>query len=94
MNDLITDSYVIDLVRNAIIMVLMIAAPIMILGILTGLIIAIFQAVTSIQEQTLTFVPKLIVIFIALIYFSFFILNKIIIYTKDLMEVIPKIGNS
>lgn len=93
MNDLITDSYVIDLVRNAIIMVLIIAAPIMILGILTGLIIAIFQAVTSIQEQTLTFVPKLIVIFIALIYFSFFILNKIIIYTKDLMEVIPKIGN-
>lgn len=92
MNDLITDGYVIDLVRDAITMVLIIAAPIMILGILTGLVIAVFQAVTSIQEQTLTFVPKLIVIFIALIYFSFFILNKIVFYTKGLMDVIPKIG--
>lgn len=94
MNDLITDGYVIDLVRNAIFMVLIIAAPIMILGILTGLVIAIFQAVTSIQEQTLTFVPKLIVIFFALIYMSFFIINKIVVYTKDLMEVIPKIGGN
>ena len=56
---------VIDVGRNAMWVVIKVAGPIMFLGLVTGLIIALFQALTTIQEMTLTFVPKIIVIFIA-----------------------------
>ena len=88
-----TDGYIIDLVRQAIYIMFLISAPIMILGVIVGLIIAILQTTTSIQEQTLTFVPKLFVILGALVYFSFFILSKLTDYAKNLFESIPQIVN-
>ncbi|HBT42108.1 MAG TPA: flagellar biosynthetic protein FliQ, partial [Rhodospirillaceae bacterium] len=55
---------VVDIGRNAMWVIIKVAGPIMFLGLVSGLIIALFQALTTIQEMTLTFVPKIIVIFI------------------------------
>lgn len=54
-----TPDQAIDIVRQALIVALMISAPILAVGLVVGLIISIFQAVTQIQEQTLSFVPKI-----------------------------------
>ncbi len=54
------DLHAIELVRDTLIIALKIAAPILLAGVVVGLIISIFQAITSIQEQTLTFVPKIV----------------------------------
>jgi flagellar biosynthetic protein FliQ len=59
-------SEIIDLVREAIIVTIEISAPIMLVGLAVGLIIALFQALTQIQEVTLVFVPKILAIFFAM----------------------------
>jgi len=57
---------IIDLFRQALFLVLQIGAPPMLLGLLVGVIIALFQALTQIQEMTLVFVPKIIVVFLTI----------------------------
>ncbi len=66
--------------------ILLVSAPIMIAGLAIGLVIALFQALTSIQEMTLTFVPKIIVIFIATIVFLPFMMTTLIDFTQDLFD--------
>ena len=58
---------VLDILREAFIRILLISGPALLIGMLVGLVISIFQATTQIQEQTLSFVPKLIAIFLTLI---------------------------
>lgn len=77
MNEII----VIDIARQAIFLVLKVAAPILITSLVVGLIVSILQTVTSIQEQTLTFVPKLIAVFLVIMLFG----NWIITSIKDFM---------
>lgn len=60
------------------------AAPLLLLSMIVGLIISIFQTVTSIQEQTLTFVPKIVAIFIGLLIFGPFMLNTIVGFMERL----------
>ncbi|MBT3787880.1 MAG: flagellar biosynthesis protein FliQ [Alphaproteobacteria bacterium] len=62
-------SQVMDVAQDAIFTLLAVAGPIMIAALVVGLIIAVFQALTQIQEMTLTFVPKIIAIFLALLFF-------------------------
>ena len=62
-----TEELVIDIAREAVFALLKISLPIMLIGLIVGLTIAIFQALTQIQEMTLTFVPKIIVVFLALV---------------------------
>ena len=64
-----TGSEVMDVAQDAIFTLLAVAGPIMIAALVDGLIIAVFQALTQIQEMTLTFVPKIIAIFLALLFF-------------------------
>ncbi|WP_300555892.1 flagellar biosynthesis protein FliQ [Maricaulis sp.] len=64
-----TGSEVLDYAREAIWLMLAMAAPVMIIGLAVGVIVALFQALTQIQEMTLVFVPKIIAIFIALLVF-------------------------
>lgn len=66
-----------DFAREAIFTVLKIGAPIMLIALVVGLIIALFQALTQIQEMTLTFVPKIIVIFVSLLIFLPFIVETL-----------------
>ncbi|MBR6238980.1 MAG: flagellar biosynthesis protein FliQ [Lachnospiraceae bacterium] len=60
------------------------AAPVLLVSLAVGLIVSIFQTVTSIQEQTLTFVPKLLAIFAALIILGHWMLNNMVNYLTDL----------
>lgn len=60
---------VMDVARDAIIVMLQVSTPVMMVGLVVGLVIALFQALTQIQEMTLTFVPKIIAIFASLLLF-------------------------
>jgi len=72
---------------------LLIAAPMLIVGLVTGLIIGAFQAATSINEQTLSFIPKLIAIAATLVIAGPWMLKVLISYTRELFESIPSLIN-
>jgi flagellar biosynthetic protein FliQ len=75
---------VLDLMRNAIYQIIINSAPMLIVSLVIGLVVSIFQTVTSIQEQTLTFVPKLLAIFLSLIIFGSFIMTNLSTYMVNL----------
>jgi flagellar biosynthesis protein FliQ len=77
---------VVEVGREALIVILQAAGPIMIAGMLVGLVIALFQALTTIQEMTLTFVPKIIVIFTAVIVLLPFMMTTVLDFAKTLFE--------
>ena len=60
---MITEGQVLDITRDTIYNIILVSAPLLIISLVVGLVISIFQTVTSIQEQTLTFVPKIIAVF-------------------------------
>ena len=78
----------IQVVQGAIIEVIKIAGPILLIGMAVGLVIAILQATTSIQEQTLTFVPKIAAILVGLIVLGRFLLNDLVQYTRNVFLLI------
>ncbi len=78
-----TETDVVSLMQGALTVTLRVAAPILLLSMSVGLIISILQTTTSIQEQTLTFVPKLLVIFLTIIFFFTYMLHTIVDYTKE-----------
>lgn len=63
---MITEGQVLDIAREALFLIIKVAAPLLLISLIIGLIVSIFQTVTSIQEQTLTFVPKIIAVFLGL----------------------------
>jgi len=75
--------------REALLTVLIIASPLLGLALITGVIISIFQAVTQIQEMTLTFVPKIIAVLLATIIFAPWMLRIIINFTSTLFMNLP-----
>ncbi|EKD38149.1 MAG: hypothetical protein ACD_75C00845G0003 [uncultured bacterium] len=77
----------IDICRKAIQTVLLGSAPMLIIGLIIGLIISIFQAATQINEQTLTFVPKIIAVFVAMLIFGPWLINLLVTFTIGLFEV-------
>jgi flagellar biosynthetic protein FliQ len=81
----------IQIVREAVFETLIVAGPILLVGMVVGLVVAILQATTSIQEQTLTFVPKIAAILAALVLFGRFIMQSLVEYTRRLFESIPNI---
>ncbi len=87
-----TDVIVIKILRESLMTVLIVSAPILGIGMIVGLIVAIFQTTTSIQEQTLTFVPKIIAIFVSIIIFASWIIRTLVDYTGNIFSLIEKIG--
>ena len=79
-----TQGVVLDIMRNAIYNVIINSAPMLFISLIVGLVVSVFQTVTSIQEQTLTFVPKLLSIFVALIVFGSVIMTNLTTYMTDL----------
>lgn len=84
--------FAVQLMRSGVLQTLLISAPLLLVGLAVGLIISIFQATTSIQEQTLTFVPKIAAILGALILFGPWIIVSMIQYTQRLFERIAQLG--
>ena len=84
-----TDATVIQIVRDAFYYVLIIAGPLLLLSLIVGLVISIFQAATSINEQTLTFVPKLVLVFIVTVLALPYMLSNMKTFTITLFNMIP-----
>ncbi len=76
----------VEIMRNGLFLVLKIAAPPLIVSLVIGLIVSIFQTVTSIQEQTLTFVPKVVGIFVTLMFVGNWMLNEMATFAQDLWQ--------
>ena len=74
------------IIRQGLITVLLAAAPVLIIGLAIGLTVSIFQAVTSIQEMTLTFIPKIVGIFTALMIFSPWIIKVVLNFTLGILN--------
>lgn len=81
-----------ELGREALWVVLKVATPIMMAGLVIGLLIALFQALTTIQEMTLTFVPKILVIFTSIIVFLPFMMTTVVEFAKSLFDRIIGLG--
>ena len=77
-------SDVADITRDALFLVIRVAAPILLVSLVVGLIVSIFQTVTSIQEQTLTFVPKIIITFLTIILLGNWMLTQLTGYITTL----------
>ena len=79
-----TEEQVVDITREALFLIIECSAPLLLISLVVGLVISIFQTITSIQEQTLTFVPKIIGVFIGVMIFGSWILTKITDYIQEL----------
>jgi len=84
-----TPEFVIGFGQEAVKMVILIAAPMLGLGLIVGVMVSIFQAATQIQEMTLTFVPKILAVFIGLMLFAPWMLEKLISFTRYCISQIP-----
>jgi flagellar biosynthetic protein FliQ len=82
----VNESEILELGRDAIMVMIKIGAPVMVLALIVGLAISLVQALTQIQEMTLSFVPKVLVIFGALVLFMPFMLTTLIDFTQQLMD--------
>ncbi len=80
---------VIDIAQQSIYTLIIVASPILLTALTVGLLVSIFQAVTSIQEQTLAFVPKIIAVFLALLIFGPFIITTVQEFIIELFKMIP-----
>ncbi|HZK34567.1 MAG TPA: flagellar biosynthesis protein FliQ [Bacillota bacterium] len=82
---------IMDILRDAITTTLKAAAPILLVALVVGFAISILQATTQIQEQTMTFVPKILAVFIALIIFGSFMFNTLVAFTMRIFDYISNI---
>lgn len=81
---MITQDAVLDIARDAIFNIVILSAPLLLVSLIVGLIISIFQTVTSIQEQTLTFVPKILAVFVAMMLLGSWMMNVMIEFMQTL----------
>ena len=83
------EEFIISFAMETIITTLLLSAPMLGFGLLTGLAVSIFQAVTSIQEMTLTFIPKILAVFFALVIFFPWLLHLILGFTEKILSNFP-----
>ena len=84
---------VVAIFRSSILQILMMAAPVLLIGMGVGLIVSVFQATTSIQEQTLTFVPKIAAIMLSLFVFGPWMFSTLTQFTLRIFQTIPEMAN-
>ena len=81
---MITQDAVLDIARDTIFNIVIVSAPLLLISLIVGLIISIFQTVTSIQEQTLTFVPKILAVFVTMLLVGSWMMNTMIAFMQTL----------
>lgn len=84
-----TPEFVVEFAKQAITLTIFLAMPMLGLGLLAGLLVSVFQAVTQVQEMTLTFVPKIIAVFLGLLFAAPWMLEKLMSFTVNVLENIP-----
>ncbi|MCQ6557905.1 MULTISPECIES: flagellar biosynthesis protein FliQ [Paenibacillus] len=81
-----SSDFIIGLAGQAVYTVLKASAPMLVLGLVVGLLVSIFQATTQIQEQTLAFVPKIVAVLLSILLFGPWILNTLVDFTYNLLN--------
>ena len=84
-----TPEFVVTFAQEAIKVTILVSMPMLALGLFVGLAISIFQAVTQIQEMTLTFVPKILIVLVALLFFANWMLEQLMHFTITVIEQLP-----
>jgi flagellar biosynthetic protein FliQ len=84
-----TPEFVVSLAKEGIMLTLLVSAPMLLLGLVVGLAISVFQAVTSISEMTLTFIPKIVAVFMGMLFFAPWMMEKMTSYTIKLISNLP-----
>ena len=84
-----TPEFVVGFAKQAIEMALLIALPMLGIGLIVGIVVSVLQAATQIQEMTLTFIPKIVSIFLALLFAFPWIMDKMITFTRELFLNLP-----
>jgi flagellar biosynthetic protein FliQ len=84
-----TPEFVVNFAQEAIKVTILVSMPMLLLGLIVGLAISIFQAVTQIQEMTLTFVPKILIVLVALLFFANWMLEQLMHFTLTTIDQIP-----
>jgi len=84
-----TDAAVMEIGQRAMSLALMMCAPLLGFGLVVGLVVGVFQAATQIHEMTLTFVPKIAAVAIALVIFGPWMLRQVVSFTSSLLQSIP-----
>ncbi len=83
------ENIVIDIIREALWIIIKVSAPMLLISLIVGLVISILQTITSIQEQTLTFVPKFIAIFLVIMLFGSWIMSETKDFFVELLNNLP-----
>ena len=86
------EAQALDFMQDAIWTLITVVAPVMLVGLVVGLIISLFQALTSIQEMTLTFVPKILLVFMSLVIFLPFMLETMRLFMEGIADKIIGLG--
>jgi flagellar biosynthetic protein FliQ len=81
----------VDIGRQAIIITLIVSAPVLVAGLVVGVVVGVFQAVTQIHEMTLTFIPKILVMILVLLATLPWMMIQVVDYTINLFNIIPSI---
>ena len=84
-----TPEFVVNFAKEAIKVTIFVSMPMLLLGLIVGLAISIFQAVTQIQEMTLTFVPKILIVLVSLLFFASWMLEQLMQFTMTTINQIP-----
>jgi flagellar biosynthetic protein FliQ len=79
-----SSEFVISLAEKAVFTTLIVCGPLLLLALVIGLVVSIFQATTQIQEQTLAFVPKIVAVLLGLIFFGPWMLSTLVSYAQDI----------
>ncbi|MEN6441076.1 MAG: flagellar biosynthesis protein FliQ [Syntrophobacter sp.] len=83
--------FVLGFSRQALEIMLLVSLPVLLVSMVIGLVISIFQSVTQIQEMTITFVPKIVVTFLALLLFGPWMLSRLVGYLREVILSIPQL---
>ncbi len=86
-----TTAIVIDVLRRAIQTILLVAAPMLAISLVVGLLVAIFQAATQINEQTLTFVPRLVAVLLTMLFVGPWAVRVLLTFTTGLIELMANL---
>lgn len=86
-----TEALVLDIFNQALLTILKVSLPVLLISLAVGLVISVIQATTQIQEQTLSFVPKLVAVFLSLILFGSYMLSVLVGFTQWVMVMISEV---
>jgi flagellar biosynthetic protein FliQ len=86
----VTPEGAIALIQRALFLALLLSAPMLLFGLVAGLLISVLQAVTQVQEMTLTFIPKMVAIAVAIFIFGQWMLVSMMTFTNDIFTMLPQ----